>query len=326
MHRMHSLAGIDLNLLVVLDALLAERHVSRAALRLNKSQPAVSHALARLRHLLDDPLLVRHDGKLEPTARAMEIAPQLAEALERLRRVLGPSDFDPATEKRVFRLAMSDYGAAVLLPEIVPLLRARAPNVDLLVSQASREVMVSQTVDGEVDFAFGVFPELDRSLQSRLLFRESFACLADAASLGGAKALDMAAYLARPHALVALRPDRENEIDSALAAFGHRRRICLALPHWGVAPSLIAGTDLVLTVARRILPPAGPGLAIFEPPFEIPPFAFEQIWHPRRDRDPAHQWLRRQIAVIFADAASSPDANRAASESGHAGLSDLGKR
>lgn len=96
---MNSLAGIDLNLLVVLDALLAERHVSRAALRLNKSQPAVSHALARLRHLFDDPLLVRHGGRLEPTLRALEIAPQLTDAMGRMRSLLTPAGFDPATER-----------------------------------------------------------------------------------------------------------------------------------------------------------------------------------------------------------------------------------
>ena len=299
MHRMNSLAGVDLNLLVVLEALLAERHVSRAATRLNKSQPAVSHALARLRHLLGDPLLVRRSGGLEPTARAMEIAPALAEALDRVRHLLAPADFDPATERRTFRLAMSDYGAAVILPVLLPLMRAQAPHVDLVVSQASREVMVSQIVGGEIDLAFGVFPGLDRSVRSYRLFDERFACLADAASLGGGQAMDLAAYLERPHALVDLRADRPNEIDAALAELGHKRRICLIIPHWGVAPYLISGTDLVLTVASRILPAPDNGLCVFTPPFEIPAFQFTQIWHKRRDGDPAHQWLRWQLQHLL---------------------------
>ncbi|MEK1949364.1 MAG: LysR family transcriptional regulator, partial [Ensifer adhaerens] len=136
---MNNLTGIDLNLLVVLDALLTERHVSRAAVRLNKSQPAVSHALARLRELFDDPLLVRHGGRLEPTIRALELAPRLVEAMGRVRSLLAPAGFDPATERHVFRLAMSDYGAAVLLPKLMATLRAEAPYIDLIVSQASRE-------------------------------------------------------------------------------------------------------------------------------------------------------------------------------------------
>ncbi|MDQ0474274.1 LysR family transcriptional regulator [Labrys wisconsinensis] len=297
MHEMNNLGAVDLNLLVVLDALLAERHVTRAAVRLNRSQPAVSHALARLRHLFGDPLLVRRSGRLEPTARALEIAPQLAGALERMRRVLGPSAFDPAEERRTFRLAMSDYGAAVVLPGLVRMLRRQAPAIDLVVSQASREVMVSQVIDGEIDLAFGVFPGPVDGVRAQTLFEESFACLADAASLAALPSLDLPAYLARPHALVALRADVDSEIDAALAAAGHRRRVCIVLPHWGIAPDLIRGTDLVLTAARRILPhPASAaGLRRFEPPFAIPTFAFRQIWHRRRDGDAGHRWLRQRV-------------------------------
>lgn len=296
---MNNLAGIDLNLLVVLEALLAERHVSRAALRLNRSQPAVSHALARLRHLLDDPLLVRRQGGLEPTARAIEIAPALAEALDGVRHLLAPDDFDPATERRTFRLAMSDYGATVVLSVLLPLLRKRAPYVDLIVSQSSREVMVSQVIDGEIDLAFGVFPGLDRSVRSHRLFEERFACLADGASLGDSRAMDLTTYLERPHALVDLRPEHPSEVDTALAELGHERRVCLTIPHWSVAPRLIASTDLVLTAASRILPPPGDGLCVFAPPFEIAAFDFTQIWHRRRDGDPAHQWLRSRLRELF---------------------------
>jgi DNA-binding transcriptional LysR family regulator len=301
MHRMNNLTGIDLNLLVVLDALLAERHVSRAAIRLNKSQPAVSHALGRLRQLLDDPLLVRHGGALQPTTRALEIAPQLADALDRMRHLLAPAGFDPATARRRFRLAMSDYGATVVLPCLLPLLRRQAPGIDLHVSQAGREAMAAQVMDGEVDISIGVFQTLDKAVRRQRLFEEDYACLADATSLAKAAGMDLPSYLARPHALVALRADVESEVDVALAVAGHKRRIALVLPHWGVAPGLIAGTDLVLTIARRLHPPtpATAGLAAFEPPFAIPSFAFEQIWHKRRDGDAAHQWLRETISSLF---------------------------
>jgi len=305
---MNNLGGIDLNLLVVLDALLAERHVSRAALRLNKSQPAVSHALARLRTLFDDPLLVRHGGQLELTVRALEIAPQLAGALAHMRQLMGSQPFDPRRERRAFRLAMSDYAALVLLPRLMAVLRRQAPYVDLIVSQASREVMMSQVVDGEIDLALGVFPTLAEDLRTSLLFKEHFACLADGASLGGEKAMDLTAYLERPHILVSLRGDTGNEIDLALAAAGHKRRIVLALPHWSAAPGLVLGTDMVLTVAHRILPrdaEAG-SLTVFDPPFAIPPFSFRQIWHRRRDGDPAHRWLRDLITHILAPSESVP--------------------
>ncbi|WP_457587089.1 LysR family transcriptional regulator [Ensifer canadensis] len=299
---MNNLTGIDLNLLVVLDALLSERHVSRTAVRLNKSQPAISHALARLRHLFDDPLLVRHGGRLEPTLRALEIAPQLSEAIGRMRSLLAPAGFDPTTERHVFRLAMSDYGAAVLLPRLMAALRIEAPHVDLVVNQASREAMASQVTEGEIDLALGVFPAHGEGIRSSLLFTESFACLADASQLGGSPAMGLGDYLALPHVLVSLRGDAGNEIDLALAATGKARRICLAVPHWSVAPGLVRGTDLVLTVARRILSQAnGQGLVVFEPPFAIPPFDFEQIWHRRREGDPRHRWLRALVTRLLGE-------------------------
>jgi DNA-binding transcriptional LysR family regulator len=298
---MNNLSNVDLNLLVVLDALLTERHVSRAALRLHKSQPAISHALSRLRDLLDDPLLVRHGGKLIPTARALEIAPALSETLSRMQALLAPSGFDPATEHRTIRIAMSDYGASILLPGLLALLRKHAPNIDLVVSQASREVMLSQIADGEIDLALGVFQTADPRIKSRHLFEETFACLADMETLPSQSQLSLSDYCKRPHMLVALRSDINSEIDVALAKMGQKRRIIAILPHWSIAPSLIRGTDLVLTVARRTLPhrPETQGLQIFDPPFAIPSFPFRQIWHERRDGDPIHRWLREQVAGIL---------------------------
>jgi DNA-binding transcriptional LysR family regulator len=215
-----------------------------------------------------------------------------------MRRLLAPSDFNPTTERRIFRIAMSDYGAAILLPGLLPVLRAEAPHVDLVVSQASREVMVSQIIDGEIDLALGVFPKLGENLRSSLLFEESFACLADRKTIGNEQGMDLQTYLLRPHVLVSLRVESGNEIDAALAETGSTRRVCLVLPHWSVAPDLVRGTDLVLTVARRILPQDAEkhGLGIFEPPFAIPRFSFRQIWHQRREGDPAHGWLRDRIA------------------------------
>ena len=300
MHNMNNLRGIDLNLLVVLDALLAERHVSRAAARLNMSQPAVSHALARLRLLFDDPLLIRRGGQLVASARALEIAPVLEEALRQMRVVFGPGDFDPAKEKRTFRLAMSDYGSAVILPELTRLLRLEAPGIDLAITQSSREAMVRQVLDGECDLALGVFPDLPERLEAGPLISENFACLADRESMPGKERLDMEAYLSRPHVLVAMRDGANTEVDTALRAAGHQRRIAVTLPHWGNAPRLIQGTDLVLTVARNALVPyeSDPALIIFEPPFTIPSFPFVQVWHERRGGDPAHLWLRDAVSGV----------------------------
>lgn len=314
MHDVNTLRGIDLNLLVVLDALLAERHVSRTASRLNMSQPAVSHALGRLRHLFDDPLLIRRAGQLVPSARAREIAPALTEALRQLREILGPGGFDPAKEKRTFRLAMSDYGSAVILPGLLKMLRLQAPEIDVAITQSSREAMIGLVLDGECDLALGVFPERPEPVEAEQLFLERFACLADREQMGGQDCLDMEAYLSRPHVLVATKSEANSEIDMALRALGHVRRIAVTLPHWGNAPRLICGTDLVLTVARKALAhyERDPAFVAFKPPFPIPPFPFVQIWHERRGGDPAHLWLRNAVKGV-AVSASLPTVNAAAS-------------
>lgn len=210
MHEMNTLRGIDLNLLVVLDALLVERHVSRTALRLNMSQPAVSHALARLRSLLDDPLLTRQGGELAPTIRAMELSKPLAEALAQIRTVLGPARFDPGRTRHTFRLAMSDYGAEIVLPNLVRELRRAAPNINLVVTQLSREGMIAGIMDGDIDLGLGVFPLLPEQILSELLLNDDYACLADRSTLPpSAQSLDLESYFARPHALVAVHGEHQ---------------------------------------------------------------------------------------------------------------------
>jgi len=179
MHQMNNLRSVDLNLLVILDVLLTERHVSRAAIRLNMSQPAVSHALARLRDLLDDPLLVREGTGLVPTLKAMEIAKPLTEVLTGVRAVLGPHGFDPATTQYRFHLSMSDYGGSILLPGLVRELRKDAPGIDLAVSQFSREGMIARILDGEIDLGFGVFPHLPAQIAADIIMQDEYVCLLD---------------------------------------------------------------------------------------------------------------------------------------------------
>ena len=210
---MNKLRRIDLNLLVTLHALLLEKHISRAALRLHKSQPAVSHSLAHLRKLFDDPLLIRRSGKLELTTRASELMQPLTDSLDQLGALLDPPQFDPTRAQRAFRLAMSDYGARVLLPGLTRSLRAIAPGIDLVVNQASRESMLADVIDGETDMALGVFPgQNSDKLRMRTLFVERFACLADSSTLPESGVLDREAWLARPHVLVAMRSGGDNEI------------------------------------------------------------------------------------------------------------------
>jgi len=293
---MNDLRRIDLNLLVILDALLGEQHVTRAAERLHLSQPAVSHALARLRDLLGDPLLVRAGSGLVPTARALELAAPLAETLAQVQSLLAPNTFDPASARRTFRLAMSDYGAAIILPGLIRTLRAEAPGIDLQISHASREGMVEGLLNGDIDLAAGVLPELPGELRSTPLFEERYVCLLDRQSLPAGGVLDLPTYLSRPHVLLEMRGSGTPEIERTLTALRERRRVAISLPHWSVAPQFISGTDLILTVASRALSEVDDeSLIVVPPPFEIAPFTFVSAWHKRRGGDQALNWLNRRI-------------------------------
>lgn len=293
---MNDLRRIDLNLLVILDALLSEQHVTRAAERLHLSQPAVSHALARLRDLLGDPLLVRAGAGLAPTARALELVAPLAEALAQVQSLLAPNTFDPASARRTFRLAMSDYGAAIILPGLIRTLRREAPCIDLQISHASREGMVESLLNGDIDLAAGVLPELPGELCSTPLFEERYVCLLDRQSLPAGGVLDLPTYLSRPHVLLEMRGSGTPEIERTLTALRERRRVAVSLPHWSVAPQFISGTDLILTVASRALKDVDDeSLIIMPPPFEIAPFTFVSAWHKRRGGDQALNWLNRRI-------------------------------
>jgi len=302
---MNDLRRIDLNLLVILDALLSEQHVTRAAERLHLSQPAVSHALARLRDLLGDPLLVRQGGGLVATARALELAAPLADALAQVQSLLAPNRFDPASARRTFRLAMSDYGAALLLPGLVRALREQAPGIDLAITHASREGMQEGVLSGEIDLAAGVFPDLPGELRSTPLFEEHYACLVDRDSLPAGGVLDLPSYLARPHVLLEMRGSGTPEIERALTSIRERRHVAISLPHWGIAPQLIQGTDLILTVSSQGLLNIDPRhLLVVPPPFHIPSFGFVLAWHKRRGGDGALQWLIAQVQDVLAKRAA----------------------
>lgn len=300
------LRNIDLNLLVVLDALLTEKHVTRTGARLHLSQPAISHSLSKLRVLLDDPILIRQGSEVVLSALAQNLQAPLKEILSQIEILLGKSiDFVPANSHRTFRLAMSDYGAAIVLPKLLRQLRAEAPNTTLVVTQDSRHGMLEQIAQGKIDLALGVFPNLSADISSEVLFEETFSCLLDRSTLPANGQLDLDNYLLRPHISVSVDGCSNGEIDRLLRDEGLQRRIAVSVPHWRTAPSMISNTDLILTVATRTLDNAllDEELVSLSPPLPIPPFPFVQIWHNRFGEDPAHLWLREQVRQVVGHAA-----------------------
>ena len=295
------LRNIDLNLLVVLDALLTEKHVTRTGLRLHLSQPAISHSLNKLRVLLDDPLLIRQGHDVVLSALAQNLQAPLKGILGQIETLLGQSiDFVPADSQRTFRVAMSDYGAAIVLPKLIVQLRAQAPGTSLVVIQDSRLGMLEQVEQGKIDLAVGVFAALPADVSSDVLFEETFTCLLNRRSLPENGVLDLDSYLARPHLLVSTDGSTQGEVDNVLRSQGLLRRVAVNVPHWGAAPGMIADTDLILTVASRTLDnlPLGDTLVALAPPLTVAPFNYVQVWHNRFNQDPAHRWLRELVKQV----------------------------
>lgn len=308
MHSVHDgLRTVDLNLLVALDVLLAERHVTRAAARLGITQSAASHALARLRDLLGDPLLVRGPGgPLIPSARALQLAPQLRKVLEDLAGVLRAETFDPATARRTFRIGGSDYVELVLLPRLMARLARVAPNVDLWV-HAFDDMGDVELASGKLDCVLAPPRPAERpsGMFEKVILRESFTCVLRAGHPLARSRLTLARYCELAHLMVAPRGTPGSFVDDALAAAGRTRRVALAVPHFLVVPYVIAATDLVATLASRIaqLFSATLDLVMMPPPVAIAGFSIALTWHERNHHDPAQRWFRDQIAAVAAEEA-----------------------
>ncbi len=310
-----NLAGVDLNLLVVLDALLDERHVTRAARRVGLSQPATSHALARLRALLDDPLLVRGPGgQMVPTPRAEALAPRLRDALHGVAAALADeAPFDPATARRSFRIATGDYAEFVILPALMARLAREAPGIDVWVVSGGDDH--DAIAAGAVDVAIAPrrASAAPAGIYTQRLFDETFTCLVRRGHPAASQRLTLARYEALAHLMIAPRGTPGSLVDDALTAVGRRRRVALAVPHFMVAPYVVASTDLVVTLASRIarVIAAPLQLVALPPPLDLPGFTMSMWWHERRQHDPAHRWLRAAIAdAVAAPTAAAPSPAR----------------
>lgn len=288
----------NLNLLPALDALLAEGSVSRAAARAGVSQSAMSHSLAKLRELLDDPLLVSAGRTMEPTARAAEIAGPLRAALEQLGAALATgAPFDPRTAERELAIASFDYFEMIALPELCAFLRDRAPRITLRIERLS-PAMARRLAAGELDLVFAqVNTEMPATLMRRALFDESFAVIArsDHPRLRGALTLER--FLELDHILVAVEGGAEGVVDRVLARDGHRRRVVARVPHFSSAPLVVARSNAICTLPRSVALRARQlyGVRVLSPPIELPATTVAAFWPPQLERDPAHLWFREQL-------------------------------
>ncbi|MCB9692234.1 MAG: LysR family transcriptional regulator [Alphaproteobacteria bacterium] len=292
MHETH-LHTLDLNLLVALHVLLEEANVTRAAARLGRSQPAVSRMLSRLRETFHDPLLVRDGPRMRATPRAEALRDSLARVLRSIEtELLAPEAFDPATAQRAFTLAGADFAESTLLPEALARVAREAPGFDIVLE--GPDLHLSELAD-RIDLLLAPLRAPPVSLRSVELGKEPFAVLVWEDH--PATTLDLEAYVAHPHVLVAPRGNPGGLVDDLLDARGLRRRVALRTRSFLSAPRFLVGTDRILTLPRRTAELAATTLPlrIVEPPLPLPAFPLHLAWHERWHQDPAHRWLRRTL-------------------------------
>lgn len=296
---------LDLNLLVVFEALFRERSVTRAAQDIGLTQGAMSHALNRLRTFFEDPLFVKTAEGMMPTAKGDQLGGTISEVIASIREnVVAEAGFNPLTARRAFVLCMTDMGELVFLPPLIRRLRKMAPHCTLRSVQGPLEQIEGMLSSGEADLALGSIHAAPEGLYQQQLFMHSLVTLVSVRNRKIGKTLTREQFEAMPQIVVSLTGRASAAYDSAFDAYGIRRNIFLTTPHFLAVPHLIdAQPDLIATVPLelgKVFSKLGT-VRMLPPPVELPPFALRQHWHSRLNTDPANVWLRHLIKATFED-------------------------
>lgn len=302
---------LDLNLLMVLDALYEEGSVTAAAARLKTSQPTVSFGLNKLRASLGDELFVREGSGMRPTPFAQQIEEPVRRILGIVRQdLLRQRGFDPKTTQRNFAFSTSDIGELVFLPEILAVLRREAPGITLRCLSLPPDELQEALAEGVVDIAFGYFPDLQGALiYQQKLFEHPFTCVVREGHPVIGDQLTLEQFTSVEHAVVEQKGRSQEIAERRMAQMGIERRIVLRSPHFMSVPLLVASSDVIsvvpLAVGRayaRIAP-----LKLVAPPFDIPVIELKQFWHRRLHADPGVVWMRGLIARLYLNRDPSVD-------------------
>ena len=301
-----NLSRVDLNLLVHLDALLAERSVTRAAARVGLGQSAMSHNLARLRDLFSDELLTRGPEGLRPTPRALALVEPVRIALAQIQVLVSRDDaFDPRTAERTFSVGLPDSMEILIVPSLLAYLREVAPGIHLRLHNIDSSKLLDDLDADRLDLAvgYGVFAQGQAHHKRRLLFTETYLCMFNAGRTGITASISLDDYLRLPHVLTSLRPGERGVVDDALEKLGLRRTVVLTTPRFLAVPSLVARAPVVVTMHARLARffAAELGLSLSLPPVELQDMAVSLLWHASYDHDPAHAWLRQMIVRLVAE-------------------------
>ncbi|MYM30178.1 LysR family transcriptional regulator [Duganella sp. CY15W] len=295
------LSNLDLNLLKLFEALVRERSVTQAGLRLGLSQPAASRALGRLRAMLGDRLLVRGKLGLELTPRGEMLAGPVTRLLEDVRGIVSPAVFDPAAATGRFTIAAHDHLSLTVLAGLIARFEHQAPALSLHIAQPAGD-NVRLIEQGGADLALGIFNTLPGSLHRRGLYDDDLVCVVRSGHACVAGGLGLERYVGLRHVAVTISGVGESAVDVALSAQGRTRHVAVRVPHFLAAAMLVADSDMILTLPgrlARLLAQQLP-LALLEVPLQLAPLSPAMIWHERVHRDPAHVWVRQQLVDVVA--------------------------
>lgn len=311
-----NLRHVDLNLLVVFDALLRAGSVTRAAQQLGMSQPTTSLALNKLRKLFDDPLFVRTSGGISPTPRAERLATPVAEALDRIQsEVLQQQSFN-ASAQRSITLITPDIGELVFLPPIARHIAGLGAAVEIQTIDVPVSQIEPALRSGEADLALGHYPGLQSAaLYQQRLFTHSFVCLVRRTHPQIGTTMTRKQFVEGKHAIVNSDGSRGDVLDGELRKLGLQRHIAMRVRHYLALPTILAESDFIVTVPQAI----GASLArmadikLVRPPFKAAQRIVTQHWHSRFHRDPANRWIRAIISDVFVERSHSAPTTRARS-------------
>ena len=297
--------GLDLNLLVSLQVLLTERHVTRSAEKLGITQPAMSAALARLRTVFGDQLLVRSPHGLARTPRAEQLLEQLGQMMAVVEQITAlPAEFEPRTSRRTFTLIGTDFIEFILLPPLMAALAQDAPSIEIVFKGPDPKSIEAAMAAGSLDLAIGYLPDAPEVLIRTTLFREPFACVARRGHpvlADGELSLDRYVEMQHVQALMRDGTMYAADIDTALAMHGLVRTVSLWEPSFLAVASVVARTDLIGTIPKRLADHAAATfpVAVYDAPLPLPSPEFALYWHQRSRDDQGHQWLRDRIAGLL---------------------------
>ena len=296
------MSEFDVGLLLTLDALLREPNVTHAATRLNITQSALSARLTRLRQLLNDPLFIpAASGRgMIPTPHATALRPELSRLIERFTDFVNTSQlFDPATSKRVFRIAATDNPAAIIAPDLIPLMKSEAPQVKIAFTLPDKAMIADHLEQGDVDLFVGAAEDAAGGLVGQTLFEDEFVTAQRRGHPRGNGDMTLDEFCRMDHLLISTAGGQfGGMIDNALAEIGRERRVSVSIQSYALAPLVLTSTDCICTLPRRFLRRFDHILDLVKPPLPLSTFGMQLFWHPRMRADPAHKWLRRLVLQI----------------------------